>query len=397
MHLVIVSPFPPTITGIGQYGYHITRALANSGSFSRITVLAGADADGEAPDHLGSTEIEYCWKPGQFNARQAILARLNELSPDLVWFNLRMGMFGESPWLSISNLITPMIARWLGYPTVVTFHEMIEQSDFRLLKAPGGVFAPLGARLITSIVTQADVVCLTLQKHRDWFAKKRPRVDCVHIPLGAFHEPVLLAENGKTELLMFNMLAPFKGAELLLEVFPRLKMEYPDLELTIAGDEHPRFPGYVQSIKKRFNGMQGIKWLGQIPDENVIELFRRSQIVVLPYKATTGASSVFYQAAAYGRAVVASDLSEIRALAQEGNFQIEFFESNNAESLQNAIRALLASPSRRLAQTENNFKAVQSTRLETTCHLYLQAFNRALEKRQSRKRIVIPLAKMESS
>jgi glycosyltransferase involved in cell wall biosynthesis len=393
---MIVSPFPPAITGIGQYGYHVTRALANSGSFSRITVLAGSDTNGERPNHLGPTEIEYCWVPGQFNARRVILSRIKQLNPDLVWFNLRMGMFGESPWLSISNLITPMLVRRMGYPTVVTLHEMVEQSDFRALKAPGGIFAPLGAHLITNVVTQADVVCLTMHKHLDWFAKKRPNVDCINIPLGAYHEPVLLDEHDKTELLMFNMLAPFKGAELLLDVFPTLKMEYPDLELTIAGMEHPRFPGYVQSIKKRFNGMDGIKWLGQIPEENVIELFRNAQIVVLPYKATTGASSVLYQAAAYGRAVVASDLSEIRALAQESNIQVEFFKNNNPESLQNAIRVLLDSPSRRLAQAENNFRAAQNTRLDKTCNLYLRAFNRALEKRQSWKRIAIPLTEMES-
>lgn len=396
MHLTIVSPFPPSITGIGQYGYHITRVLANSGSFSRITVLAGSDINGEHPNHLGPTKIEYCWEPGQFNAWQAISSRIKQLTPDLVWFNIRMGMFGESPWISASNLITPMLVQRMGYPTVVTLHEMMEQSDLRALKAPGGILAPLGARLITNIVTQADVVCLTMQKHLDWFAKKHPRVDCINIPLGAYHEPVLLDEYDKTELLMFNMLAPFKGAELLLEVFPSLKMEYPNLELTIAGKEHPRFPGYVQSVKKRFNGMEGVKWLGQIPEENIIELFKRAQVVVLPYKATTGASSVLYQAAAYGRAVVASDLSEIRALAQESDLQVEFFETNNAESLRNAIRILLDSPSRRLAQTENNFRAAQNMCLEKTCHLYLRAFNYALEKRQSRKRISIPLTEMES-
>ena len=60
MHLTIVSPFPPAITGIGQYGYHLTRALANSGSFSRLTVLAGSPiaAGTEHPNHLGLTELE---------------------------------------------------------------------------------------------------------------------------------------------------------------------------------------------------------------------------------------------------------------------------------------------------------------------------------------------------
>ena len=65
MHLAIVSPFPPAITGIGQYGYHVTRAIENTGAFSRITVLAGANGDqNNHPTHLGNTEIEYCWQPG---------------------------------------------------------------------------------------------------------------------------------------------------------------------------------------------------------------------------------------------------------------------------------------------------------------------------------------------
>jgi len=397
MHLVIVSPFPPTITGIGQYGYHITRALAMSNAFERVTVLAGSQINEGIPNHLGKTEIEYCWEPGQLNAQQAIMSRVKRLNPDLVWFNLRIGMFGESPWLSVAGLLAPMLSRWMGYPTVVTFHEMVELSDFHMLNAPGGSLAPLGARLITTIATQADVVCLTMQKHIDWFAKQHPQVDCIHIPLGAYNEPVLMEETDTTELLLFNMLAPFKGVELLLEIFPLLRAEFPHLRLTIAGVEHPRFSGYARSIMDRYSDMDGIVWLGKISDEHVVEVFRRAQIIVLPYKASTGASSTLHQAAACGRAIVASDLTELRALAREGQFQIEFFENGNSGSLRNAIRDLLLSPTKRQAQVQNNFKAIQSVRIEITCYRYLQAFNRALEKRKSLKRIPIPQVKIESA
>ena len=396
MHLVIISPFPPAITGIGQYGYHITRALAASNAFSRITVLAGSHGSGSTPNHLGSTEIDYCWQPGRWDARTAILSRVKRLNPDVVWFNLRMGMFGESPWLSVSGLLAPLLTRSMGYPTVVTFHEMVELSDHRALNAPGGAFAPLGARLITHIATQADVVCLTMQKHLNWFTEKKPYVDCIHIPHGAFDDPVLLDEHDKTELLLFNMLAPFKGVELLLDAFPGIKRDFPHAQLTIAGEEHPRFPGYAQSIRERFAGLEGIRWLGKIPDDNLLELFRRATIIVLPYSASTGSSSVLYRAATWGRAVVVSDLSEIRALTQEGNFQVEFFENGNVDKLRNAIRNLLGSPEKRQAQIQHNFEAIQSARIEMTCRRYLQAFNRALEKRQSLKRLSIPRIEIES-
>jgi glycosyltransferase involved in cell wall biosynthesis len=394
MHLTIVSPFPPTITGIGQYGYHVTRALARSGMFSRITVLAGSLNQGVTPNHLGLTEVEYCWGPGLLNAPQAILSRVRRLSPDLVWFNLGASVFGKSPWLNVSGLLTPMLTQRMGYPTVVTLHELIELADLRALDAPGGAFAPLGARLLTRIATQADVTCMTMRNYADLLAARQ--IDSAHIPIGAYHEPHLLDESDSQELLFFTTLAPFKGLELLLDAFLILRAEYPRLQLTIAGSEHARFPNYSHELRKHFNGTHGIHWLGQVPEDNVMDLFERAQIVVLPYTASTGSSSVLYQAATWGRPVVASDLKEIQELIHESNLLVEFFKSGDVDSLCNSIRALLNSPEKRHAQTKHNFNSIQHARPEATCRKYIEVFNYALEKHGSANRIQIPSGKMET-
>src|SRR5215216_1221973 len=233
MHLAIVSPFPPAITGIGQYGYHITRGLATSGVFPRITVLAGSHLNGQIPNHLGSTEIEYCWAPGQFNAPQAILCCVRRLNPDLVWFNAGASIFGKSPWLNVAGLLTPIFMQRMGIPTVITIHELVELTDLRSLNAPGGMFAKAGARLLTNITSQADLVCLTMKHYAEWLTERG--VDCMHIPIGAYHEPELLADSDSQELLFFTTLAPFKGLELLIHAFGLLRSEYPNLKLTIAG------------------------------------------------------------------------------------------------------------------------------------------------------------------
>jgi glycosyltransferase involved in cell wall biosynthesis len=386
MHLAIVSPFPPSITGIGQYGYHLTHALAHSGLFSRLTVLAGAARmqNAQQPNHLGLTGIDYCWQPDSLNARQAILSRLKKLNPDLIWFNLGASIFGKSPLSNLSGLLTPMNAS-RTFPTVVTLHELVELADLRALNAPGGVFAPLGARLLTHIATQADVICLTMQHYADWLSARG--VDCAHIPIGAYHEPELLEETESCELLFFTTLAPYKGLELLIEAFMRLRNETPPLRLTIAGTSHTRFPSYANDLRDRFGEAEGIRWLGQVSEDGVKELFRRTRLVILPYVASTGSSSVLYQAATWGRAVVASDLSEIHKLTLENNLQIQFFETNNLESLCDSIRLLLHSPSLRHSQAQHNFKSIQHLRPKATCYRYIKAFNHALEKRQSTKRI----------
>ncbi|HVF24303.1 MAG TPA: glycosyltransferase [Anaerolineales bacterium] len=394
MHLTIVSPFPPTITGIGQYGYHVTRALARSRMFSRITVLAGSSNNGVTQNHLGLTEVEYCWGPGIPKARRAILSRVRSLSPDLLWFNLGASVFGKSPWLNVSGLLTPMLAQRLGYPTVVTLHELVELSDLRALHAPGGPLASLGARLLTSIATQADVTCLTMRNYAELLAARQ--VDSVHIPIGAYHEPRLLDESDSQEILFFTTLAPFKGLELLLEAFLILRTEYPRLQLNIAGSEHARFPNYPVELRRNFNGTQGIHWLGQIAEDHVMNLFRRAQIVVLPYTASTGSSSVLYQAATWGRPVVASDLPEIRALIRESNLFVEIFKSGDVNDLCNAIRAQLNSPEKRRSQSKHNFNSIQNARPESTCRKYIEVFNYALKKHGSANRIQIPSGKMET-
>jgi len=390
MHLVIVSPFPPAITGIGQYGYHVTRALERSGMFERVTVLAGSHKERGAPNHLGSTEIEYCWEPGQWKARPAILSRVKRLHPDLVWFNTGASIFGKSPLLNISGHLTPIFTRQMGYPTVVTLHELVELTDLQMLNAPGGAFALAGARLFTKITSRADLVCLTMKEYSDWLSPQG--VDCIHIPIGAYHEPELLKESDSQELLFFTTLAPFKGLDLLFKAFEYLRRDYPKLRLTIAGTEHVRFPEYSRQVKAKFGKMDGVNWLGQISEDNVIELFRRAQIIVLPYTASTGSSSVLYQAATWGRAVVASNLKDIKKLAVESNLRVEFFETGNILSLTGAIRNLIESKEKRNRQAEHNFNAILRTRPQETSRKYIQAFNRALEKRLSPKRIAMPIA-----
>jgi glycosyltransferase involved in cell wall biosynthesis len=395
MHLTIVSPFPPAITGIGQYGYHITKAIEDSGLFSRITVLAGSKTQNGVSSAFKQAEIDYCWQPDQFQARKIILSRLQQLQPDLVWFNLGASVFGKSPLVNVSGLLTPMQTRQLGFPTVVTLHELVEQADLRALNAPGGILAPWGARFLTELATQADHVCLTMNHYVEWLSARG--VNCSHIPIGSYQAAEQLKETEKQSLLFFTTLAPFKGLELLLQAFQELKAEFPNLSLTIAGAEHARFPTYAEELRKQCTNVTGIRWLGQVSEEKVKSLFEQATIVVLPYTASTGSSSVLYQSATWGRAIVASDLKEHVYIAGENDLQINFFKNGSIRSLKESIHSLLTSQELRTRQIEYNFNAIQKLTPRETCKHYVHAFNRALERSRSQKRIHLSHEEMELS
>ncbi len=390
MHLAIITPFPPAITGIGQYGYHMSRALAASGAFARVTVLAGSHTHDASP-HSPELDIEYCWTPDRPGARTAILARIRELRPDLAWFNMGVSVFGKSPWANVSGLSTPGAVRGMGYPTVVTLHELIELADLQQLQAPGGPFALWGARFLTDIATRSDITCLTMRHYANWLSNRRPGSRYIHIPIGAYHPPEILPAPETPELLFFGTLAPYKGLEFLLEAFALLKTETPDLALTIAGVGHARFPRYLDELKNSFGRLDGINWLGAVQEEDLRSLFGRAQLVILPSQASTGSSSVLIQAATWGRPVVISDLEENQRFVREMGLDVSFFEQGSTASLVEVLRGQLASPALRTAQARQNNAAIWRVRMEVVCHAYLNAFNLALEARQSAKRIPVPV------
>lgn len=390
MNLAIVSPYPPDITGIGQYGFHLSRTLAQSGQFMDITVLAGSRTASQRIDVSSSMKVIYQWRPDHLGVGLAILSFLRQRNPDLVWFNMGASVFGRSPLANLFGFLSLNYVRMCGMPTIVTLHELVELADLKTLNAPGGRLALFGGRLLTKLAARADVVCLTMRRYVNWFSTRQPDLTCVHIPIGAYQMPEQLAESQSHELLFFSSMAPYKGLEVLLSAYLSLLSRYPDLKLTIAGAEHPRFPGYTERLRRDYSSVPGVRWLGQVPENQVRPLFARAQVVILPYLASTGSSSVLFQSAMWGRALVASDLSETRTVVDESGLEVEFFKNRDVSSLAGAIQSLLDSSKHRSAQSKHNFLAIQRRRPEVTCRAYLQAFNLALEARCSQKRLEIP-------
>jgi glycosyltransferase involved in cell wall biosynthesis len=388
MRLAIVTPYPPRITGIGQYGYHISRQLAQSGVFNQVTILTGHNGvvQIDIPESIG---IEQSWEPDRWQIVSMIPRSLRRIQPDLVWFNLGVSVFGSRPLANLSGFLSILQVKRSGLPTVVTLHELPELADLRSLRAPGGFLAPLGARLLTQIATCGDVTCLTTRKYTDWLTRHHGASNLVHIPLGAYGKPDPLPETVAPELLLFTTLAPFKGIELLLQAFQKLRNFHPNLHLTVAGAEHARFPGYIHWVRQRHNHIDGINWLGQVPESEIRGLFQRARLVILPYTASTGSSSVLWQAATFGRAMIVSDLDEIRSTAGEAGLNVTFFRRGDAHHLAKTIREMLTSPAHCWEQAQVNLAAVQRRQPRETCKAYLRAFNLALEARRSPKRIPV--------
>jgi glycosyltransferase involved in cell wall biosynthesis len=391
MHLCVVSPFPPELTGVGQYGWNIVRGLAHSGALSAITVLAPRNLAAEAPRGIATNDLPHglvrvcpAWSRDDPMAGARLVRRIHAERPDVVWFNLGYTVFGASRPVNFLGLLAPYLTRRLGVPLVTTLHQIFEVTPPSSVGAKNGHVTSLGARAATQLLLRAGSVCVTLGRYKTALQTHYGAGNVHHVPHGAYGVPEALHHPGTPpeDILFFGSLAPFKGLGVLLDAFERLQRRRSQVSLTIAGSDHPRFPGYLDHLRslaqaRNGAGAQGVRWLGALPEAALRGLFAQARVVALPYLATTGASSVLYRAAAYGRPVVASDLADLRAATDEEQLALDYVPPADPEALATALETLLSDPRRQNALAERNLTAMSRMTLEHTCARYLELFQQA--------------------
>ena len=386
MKLCVISPFPPELNGIGQYAWNVVQGLARTGGFSEITVLAQRPQSSQARFELdaacGPEEVirpRYLWERDDLLTSARLARVIRAERPDAVWLNLDFTMFGASRPANFLGLLGPLLARRAETPVVVTLHQILEASPPGSIGAKNGPLTNWGLRAATHLVLRADTVCVTLRRYA-WTLQSRYGARNVrHIPHCAYVSLENLpapAADTPDDILFFGFAAPFKGLPTLLEAHALLQARGRPVTLTIAGPDHKRFPGYQASLRAGLNGAadHGIRWLGAQTELELRDLFARARVVVLPYTATTGASSVLHRAAAFGRPVIASDLPDLRAAAEEEGLLADYVAPANAPALASALEAMLADRPRQAHWARHNLDAMRNLTLEKTCARYLEIF-----------------------
>ncbi len=381
MKLAIVSPYPPEISGIGQYGMRMSNALAHTGRFDEVLVLANRAPGAPEKERQGALNVHRVWDRDH-QAALAVMAAVRQWRPDVVWFNIGLTTFGKSRLHNFLGMALPTLARAARIPVVVTLHEILEASDLRALGAVNGRITHWGGRAATRLILQADTVCVTLQSYEQLVRQHYGSRNVVHLPHGAFDDPRFTPLSGEKRILIFGTFGPYKGLPEMVDIFRRLRQADPAVTLTVAGSDHPRFPGYLNRIRSGVNGMAGLDWRMNLPEDEIPTAFARARVVALPSTATTGASSVVHRAASHGRPVVAFDLPDLRAVSAEENLYIEFAPPGDTGEFAARLEYMLDDPAKAEAIGRANVAAMETMTLDATCRRYVQLFDEAIARRK---------------
>gem|GEM_PF-198955 len=373
--ICLISAFPPGRGDLNEYGYHLARTLKANRQVD-LTVLA--EVMEEARPELDGFQVQRCWKFNSVLNFFHVVRAVTRIDPDVVWFNIGLSTMGNRPFAAFANTLIPAFTTLLGYNTHITLHAFFENVELSHANVRFPALYRLGGRLATRILLWANGVHVLLPSYRRTLLEKyRVKPEKIHVHShGVFSAPtsVLPSNPAGHKILAFGSWGTYKRLEDLLEALPAIQREVPDVELIVAGGDHPKARGYLASLKEKARGNGAINFVGYVPEAELGSLFRSATLAVLPYSSGAGSSGVAHLACEYGLPIVASDLADFVEMASWEHLAVQFYARGDRDKLAQAVVRLLQSPEFRAEMAAQNLAAAERITFDHLVNEYLETF-----------------------
>lgn len=393
MKLAIVTAYPPSKVTLNEYAYHLVKSFRQNEKVTELILLTDETPEGK---DINFTEngckitVKECWKFNSYTNIINVTKAINKTKPDAILFNLQFMKFGDKKLAAALGLALPMVCRAKKIPTIVLLHNILEQVDlesagFTSSKLAQKIYNFIGTTL-TKLILRADLVTVTMDKYVTTLEDKYKVDNVKMIPHGTFEIPANPSQElpeGPLKVMTFGKFGTYKKVESMIEAVEIVRKETGlDLEIVIAGTDNPNVPGYLANAKETYKNVPQLTFTGYVEEVEVEPLFTESAVVVFPYTSTTGSSGVLHQAGSYGRAVVMPNLGDLATLIEDEGYRGEFFEPESVASLANAIKAIVTNDAYRIQLGEANYKAATAFPMERITGIYLDEFNKIINKKK---------------
>jgi glycosyltransferase involved in cell wall biosynthesis len=393
MKLAIVTAYPPSKVTLNEYAYHLVKSFRQSEKVTELILLTDETPEGK---DINFTEngckitVKECWKFNSYTNIINVTKAINKTKPDAILFNLQFMKFGDKKVAAALGLAIPMVCKMKKIPTIVLLHNILEQVDlesagFTSNKLAQKAYNFIGTSL-TKLILKADLVTVTMDKYVTTLVDKYKVDNVKMIPHGTFEIPENPSQKlpeGPLKIMTFGKFGTYKKVEGMIEAVEIVRKETGlDLEIVIAGTDNPNVPGYLANAQETYKHVPQLTFTGYVEEVEVEPLFTESAVVVFPYTSTTGSSGVLHQAGSYGRAVVMPNLGDLATLIEDEGYRGEFFEPESVESLANAIKAIVTNNAYRIQLGEANYKAATAFPMERITNIYLDEFNKIINKKK---------------
>ena len=385
MKLAIITAYPPSKITLNEYAYHLVKQFRQKELITELILLTDVTEGAKKLDFVEQgckVSVKECWSFNSYGNILSVNKAVNQTRPDSILFNLQFMKFGDKKIPAAMGLLLPLICKIKRIPTIVLLHNILEEVDlkkagFSSNKLMQNIYLFLGS-ILTKLILKADIVVVTMRKYVGVLEKKYNVKNVMAIPHGTFEvlkKPTFNLPKGALKIMTFGKFGTYKKVDLLIEAVQIVRsITKMDLEIVIAGTNHPNAPKYLETTKKRFNYVPKLIFTGYVEEDEIPQLFNESAVVVFPYTSTTGSSGVLHQAGGYGKAVIMPDLGDLALLVKEEGYRAEFFEPTSSASLAKSIEAIVTNEAYRIALGIANYEAASAYPMSMITGIYLDTF-----------------------
>jgi glycosyltransferase involved in cell wall biosynthesis len=375
MKIALITSFPPSRHALNEYGFHVADQLRQERCVD-LTVLG--DYLPTPAEELPGFTVVRCWGFGKHGNVASLLRAIRKVKPDVAWFNLGFASFGDRPLSAVLGLVAPAAARLNGVYSHITLHQLFETVDLEDAAVRSPRLYRAGGWLATHLLLSANSLSVLMPAYRRTLDEKyrRGRVSVrSHGIFAGTPDPPDFARRGNPthRILAFGKWGTYKRLELLIEAFERVARKFPNVKLVIGGGDHPKTPGYVQSMAQR-HANDLIQFLGYVPEDSIPDLFREASLAVMPYTSSAGSSGVAHLAVQYGVPVIASGIQDFRDLAEHEGIAMRFFTPGDADSLVEQLLLALNSPDELKEMAWRSYAAGVAMSMPQVVREYIRSF-----------------------
>jgi glycosyltransferase involved in cell wall biosynthesis len=375
MKIALITSFPPSRHALNEYGFHVAEQLRHERCVD-LTVL-GDYLDTPA-DELPGFRVIRCWGFRRNGNVASLVRAIRRVKPDVAWFNLGFASFGDRPLSAVLGLVAPAATRLNGVYSHVTLHQLFETVDLEDAAVSSPWLYRAGGWLATHLLLSANSLSVLMPAYRrtldEKYRRGRVSVRSHGIFAGRPDPPDFTRRGNPTHnILAFGKWGTYKRLELLIGAFRQVATKFPDVKLIIGGGDHPKTPGYVQSMAQR-HASDRIRFLGYVPEDSIADLFREASMAVMPYTSSAGSSGVAHLAAQYGVPVIASGIQDFRDLAEHEGIAFRFFTPGDEDSLIEQMLLALNSPEELKEMAWRSYTAGVAMSMPRVVREYIQSF-----------------------
>lgn len=333
MRIGIVCPYSWDIPGgVSAHVADLAEALIRMGH--HVSVLAPAEFDELLPNYVVSTG-----KPRAVKYNGSV-ARLS-FGPIAARKVSKWIEEGEFDVLHVHEPLAPslsVLACWAANgPIVATWHSSMDKSRMMLTLSK---LAQTAMEKVSARIAVSEAARTTLIKHVGG--------DAVVIPNGVDISTFMNAKPmfgwpGSNQSIVFlgRSDEPRKGLSVLVEAYPEIRRQHPNVRLLIAGPGEP-----ADTLKKLSReDRASVTVLGMVAPQDKASVLASGTIYVAPNTGGESFGIVLLEAMASGTPVVASDLEAFKRVLDNGKAGITF-ENENSADLARVVSELLSDPTR---------------------------------------------------